>query len=329
VTTELVLLHPDHEARPIGTSEWLDRRQLHAHHHICIDDQRHYKRLARWLTGQTVGLVLSGGGARGFAHLGAFRALEELGIQIDYVGGTSMGSLLGAGFAMGLDSNEMNKLADAFANPKQLFDYTLPLVSLMASKKVTRLLRRLFGDLYIEDLWLPFFCISSNMTRAEPVVHQSGLLWKSVRASIAIPGIFTPILDEGDLLIDGGPMNNFPVDIMRQYCGGGSVIGVNVSPSEEMKYSYQDGAGISGWQILWSRLNPFVKAIETPSLIANIMRSLEINSVHQIKNKQRLADVLIQPDVGQFGMLDFGSYQLISEAGYLAAREELDRWLEN
>jgi predicted acylesterase/phospholipase RssA len=104
---------------------------------------------------------------------------------------------------------------------------------------------------------------------------------------------------------------------------------VNVSPSEEKAWSYQDKAGISGWQILWSRLNPFVKRIETPSLVANIMRSLEINSVHQIKNKQRLADVLIQPDVGQFGMLDFSSYQSISEAGYLTSREELARWLEN
>ncbi len=125
------------------------------------------------------------------------------------------------------------------------------------------------------------------------------------------------------------PMNNFPVDVMRQFCGRGTVIGVNVSPSEEMTYTFQDKAGISGWQILWSRVNPFAKPIETPSLIANIMRAMEINSVHQINNRQRLADVLIQPDVGQFGMLDFGSYQQISEAGYLAAREELVRWLEN
>jgi predicted acylesterase/phospholipase RssA/CRP-like cAMP-binding protein len=324
--TELVLLHPAGITRPTGTSKWLAQRQVYAHHHVRINEDAHYQRLARTLTGRTVDLVLSGGAARGFAHLGVFRALEESGIQIDRVGGTSMGALLGAAYAMGRNYEGILKLARAFANPKRLFDYTLPFTSLMASKKVTNMAIEVFGGLYIEDLWRPFFCVSSSLTRAEPVLHQTGLLWKCVRASIAIPGIFTPILHGGDMLVDGGALNNFPVDIMCGLCEGGAVIGVNVSPPEEKVEAYEFGTSISGWQVLWSRINPFVKHMHVPTLAANLIRSLEISSVHQIKSQQSFVDVLIQPDVKRFGMLDFADYEAVAQVGYQAAREQLALW---
>jgi predicted acylesterase/phospholipase RssA/CRP-like cAMP-binding protein len=323
---ELVLLHPADTIRPSGTASWLGQRQVLAHHHIRRNDDAHYQSLARRLTGQAIGLVLSGGAARGFAHLGVFRALEELGIPVDRVGGTSMGALMGAGYAMGRSYVEMLKLAEKLANPKQLFDYTLPYASLMASKKVTNVMMEVFEDLYIEDLWRPFFCVSSNLTQAEPVLHQTGLLWKSVRASIAIPGVFSPILHEGDVLVDGGAMNNFPVDIMRDLCGRGTVIGVNVSPPKEMAKAYEFGPSISGWQVLWSRINPFARRIHVPNLAANLVRTLEVDSVYLLKSTQSLADLLIQPDVKQFASLDFAAYESISEIGYEVGREQLAQW---
>jgi predicted acylesterase/phospholipase RssA/CRP-like cAMP-binding protein len=327
--TELVLLHPADTIRPTGTSKWLDQRQVADHHHVRVDEDAHYQRLARRLTGTTIGLVLSGGAARGFAHLGVFRALEELGIPIDRVGGTSMGSLMGAGFAMGLSYADMIQLAQKLANPKMLFDYTLPLASLMASKKVSRVLKELCEGLFIEDLWRPYFCVSANLSRAEPVVHQSGSLWRSVRASIAIPGIFSPILHEGDVLVDGGVTNNFPVDIMRELCEGGTVIGVNVSPPEERAEGYQFDEGISGWKVLWSRINPFVEPMRVPSLAANVVRALEVDSVYRLKTMQSLADVLIQPDVKGFASLNFEAYEPISEIGYHAAMEQLTRYQQH
>jgi predicted acylesterase/phospholipase RssA len=323
---ELVLLHPANTTRPTGTSKWLAQRQAYAHHHVRINEDAHYQRLARRLTGRTIGLVLSGGAARGFAHLGVFRALEELGIPIDRVGGTSMGALLGAGFAMGQSYKDLFKLAQMFANPRQLFDYTLPLASLMATKKITNVTIEVFEGLHIEDLWRPFFCVSTNLTQAEPVLHQTGLLWKGVRASIAIPGVFAPILHEGDVLVDGGAMNNFPVDIMHELCEGGTVIGVNVSPPEEMAQAYQFGASISGWQVLWSRINPFAERMRVPALAANLIRAVRINSIYQIKTKESLADLLIQPDVKHFASLDFAAYEPITEIGYQAARKQLALW---
>jgi predicted acylesterase/phospholipase RssA/CRP-like cAMP-binding protein len=323
---ELVLLHPADTVRPADTARWLGERRVLAHHHIRRNDEAHYQSLARRLTGQAIGLVLSGGAARGFAHLGVFRALEELGIPVDRVGGTSMGALMGAGYAMGRSYAEMFQLAERLANPRQLFDYTLPYASLMASKKVTNVTMEVFEDLYIEDLWRPYFCGSSNLTQAEPVLHETGLLWKSVRASIAIPGVFSPILHEGDVLVDGGAMNNFPVDIMRDLCEGGTVIGVNVSPPKEMTEAYEFGTSISGWQVLWSRINPFARQIHVPNLAANLVRTLEVDSVYLLKSTQSLADLLIQPDVKGFASLDFAAYEPISEIGYQTAREQLAQW---
>ncbi len=323
---ELVLLHPANVTRPTGTSRWLAQRQVHTHHHVRMDDTQHYQRLARRLAGRATGLVLSGGAARGFAHLGVFRALEELGIPIDRVGGTSMGALLGAGYAMGRSYEDMFKLAERLANPKQLFDYTLPFASLMATKKVTNVLVGVCEGLHIEDLWRPFFCVSTNLSQAEPVLHQTGPLWKSVRASIAIPGVFAPILHEGDVLVDGGAMNNFPVGIMQELCEGGTVIGVNVSPPQEMAEGYEFGTSISGWRVLWSRINPFAKPIQVPSLAANLIRALRINSIYEIKSKQSLPDLLIQPDVAQFAMLEFAAYESITELGYQAGRKQLALW---
>jgi predicted acylesterase/phospholipase RssA len=325
--TELVLLHPAGVRRPSGTSKWLDRRRVHAHHHIRRNEEAHYQGLAHRLTGRTVDLVLSGGAARGFAHLGVFRALDACGIHVDRVGGTSMGALLGAAYAMGRDHRDILELSRIFANPKRLFDYTLPFASVMASKKVTDMVIDIFQALYIEDLWRPFFCVSSNLSRAEPVLHQTGLLWKSVRASLAIPGIFSPILHGGDVLVDGGAINNFPVDVMHGLSDGGTVIGVNVSPPVDKAEAYEFGSSISGWLVLWNRLRRSQR-VQVPTIGASLVRSLEISSVHQIKAQQRYVDVLIQPDVRRFGLLDFGSYESIAQAGYQAARERLVRWQE-
>jgi predicted acylesterase/phospholipase RssA/CRP-like cAMP-binding protein len=323
---ELVLLHLPHVTGPSRTTRWLAPRQLHGHHHLRLGDAAHDRRPARALAGQAVGLVLSGGGARGFAHVGVLRAIEELGIEVDRIGGTSMGALIGAAWTLGLSYDDMDKLAQELANPRQLFDYTLPFVSLMATEKITNLVQELLGGVDIEDLWRPYFCISSNLARAEPVVHESGFLWKAVRASSAILGVFSPVLHHGDLLVDGGIMNNLPVDIMHDMLDGGPILAVNASPPRERTKSYQFGNSVSGWQVLRSRVSPLSKGMKVPSLVGTLMRTMEINSVYRMRTTQSLAELLIQPDVRQFGVLDFGSYAPIIEAGYQAAHRQLADW---
>lgn len=326
VRQELILLHPETASRPSGTASWLGQRDLHAHHHIRRGDQAHLRRLARRLAGRALGVVLSGGGARGFAHAGVLRAIEERGIEVDLIGGTSMGSLIGGIYAMDQGPDEQLEHAERFANSKQLFDYTLPLTSLMASKKVTRAMREVFGDVCIEDLWRPFFCIASNLTRAVAVIDRTGPLWEAVRASIAIPGIFTPILRGNDVLVDGGAMNNFPVDVMVRLTEGGPVIGSNVCPLWERVRHYEFGPSISGWRVLWSRVNPFTPALKVPSLLGSLLRAQEIRGVSGLRRAESLADVIVRPDVSDFAILDFAAYAPIIERGYQAAQKHLAAW---
>jgi predicted acylesterase/phospholipase RssA/CRP-like cAMP-binding protein len=329
VRAELVLVQPDDCRRPAGTADWLATRAVHTHHHVRLGVAADYGRLARRLTGRALGLVLSGGGARGLAHIGVIRALEEAGLVVDIIGGTSMGALIAAGYATDRSYREMIELAQAFARRGKVFDFTLPLTSFFAARKITALFQSLFEDIRIEDLWRPFFAVSSNLTRAEPVIHDRGPLWACVRASTAIPGVFAPVLRAGDVVVDGGVMNNFPIDIMREAYEAGTVIGVNVSPPTEKLKDYSFGDSVSGWRVLWSQVSPFGRRLRAPSLLASLIRATEINGAYKVRSPafQRLADVVIQPPVVQFNPLGFDAYEPLIAAGYAEGQAAIAAWL--
>ena len=134
------------------------------------------------------------------------------------------------------------------ASPLKLFDPTVPVVSFFGSGKVTQVLQRIYGDAQIEDLWMPCFCVSSNLTRAVAMVHRRGPLWQAVRASMAIPGVFSPVLADGDLLVDGCVLDNLPIDVMQRVNYGGPIIAVNVFPDVDLLRDYDFGPSVSGWQ---------------------------------------------------------------------------------
>jgi predicted acylesterase/phospholipase RssA len=159
------------------------------------------------------------------------------------------------------------------------------------------------------------------------VIHDRGSLWRAVRASIALPGVFTPILTEkNELLVDGGVMNGFPVDIMASRGEFGLLIGCNVSPRRENPAAYDLGESLSGWRVLWSRLNPFGKPLRVPSLAGTILRTVEVNSLYHRKEVTQLADILIEPNTGEFNFLDFAAYRTLEQRGYEAARAALAVW---
>ncbi len=324
---ELVLLYTSPTQEPSGTGRWLAPRQVTAHHHIRQAMPGDWARLVRRLTNRAVGVVFSGGSARGMAHIGVIRAMEEAGLEVDYIGGTSMGAMVGAAWATGLNTDEGIRLAERMANPATLLDRTFPYTAVMASRKVTEALQQLYGERHIEDLWRPFYCVSTNLSTAAPVVHERGLLWRAVRASTALPGVFSPILNErNELLVDGGVMNNFPVDIMATRLDCGLLIGVNVSPHIQDTSHYDFGESVSGWEVLFSRANPFATSRDVPSLAGIMLRTMEVNSLYHRIAAERLADIIIEPDVRDVGALDFTAYETLIERGYTAARDELARW---
>ena len=324
---ELVLLHPSGTHRPTGTRQWLTACPVFTHHHVRLNSDQDIRRLARRLTGRALGLVLGGGGARGYAHIGVIRALEELGLPIDLIGGTSMGAIMGGLYALEMEPVAIMEAAKRFGSARQLKDYTLPFVALFASKKVTNIFRALFEEVQIEDLWRPFFCVSSNLTQAKPVVHRQGPMWKYVRASSALPGIFSPVLDNGDILVDGVSMDNLPVEDMRDLTEGGPVIAVNIVPEYDLQERYDFGYNVSGWQILWSKLNPFAQPVRPPSIVATLLRAREVNDVYRRQFKRSLVDLYLSPSLDQFPLLDFSRSTEIAEVGYQEARRALQAWL--
>lgn len=330
VRTELILLHPESTTMPSGTANWLDVRSVHTHHHIRLNDASHIRRTARRLTGHATGIVFGGGGARGMAHLGVIRGFEDEDIIIDMIGGTSIGALIGAAYALTGAYKDMYDLAEKISNSKSIFDYTFPMVAIMKSKKVSRLLQTTYGDVSIEDLWIPFFCIASNLSKAEMIVSTRGKLHKALRASMSIPGVFSPVIRDGDIIIDGGVMNNFPIDIMQQWVEGGTVIGLTSQSerptSSRRKFEIEDD--ISGWKILFNRLNPFSKNIKVPLLPITFLKTLEINTLEKQRTYRHAADLILNTDVHEFGLLAFDDYEKITEKGYSHALPLIQEWLK-
>jgi NTE family protein/lysophospholipid hydrolase len=326
---ELVLLQPEDCAQPSGTRTWLAPRTLGAHHHIRLGRDDDVNRLARRLSGRAIGLVMGGGGARGFAHIGTLRALAEAAIPVDIVGGTSIGALIAAAHARGISVEQFFELARFFASRKKLLDRTLPITSLMAGRKVSALYQHVFGELLIEDLWTPLFVVSSGLSRAHSITHEQGSVWRAVRASTAIPAIFPPLLaDDGEVLVDGGVMNNMPLDVMRERCEGGTVIGLNPMPTNDKMTPYHFGPSLTGWEALKGRFGLFGSRTRAPSIIGAVMRATEINSANRMRQPpfRDLADLLIEPPLGAYPILAFDRYEPIIDIGYRSARDAIATW---
>jgi predicted acylesterase/phospholipase RssA/CRP-like cAMP-binding protein len=317
---ELALLH---QGQPSGTARWLAGRAVADHHHLRDGRPADAARLARMITGTGCGLVLGGGGPRGFAHLGVIRALEEAGVPVDAIVGTSIGAIVGALYALDLD--DAARVRALTHDLGRLVTLTLPLVSVSSGRRVDRLLADRIGAGPIEDLPRRFLCVSASLTRAEEVVHGSGPLWPAVRASASLPGIFPPVYADGDLLVDGGTLNNVPVDVMRDRIGGGRVIAVDLTPEVEPMAFAPFAPGLSGWRVLGRRLNPFSSAPPVPGIGYILTRSPSLNQVRHRRaalDGDRV-DLLLTPPVEGLGALDFKGAGPLIEAGYRYATETL------
>lgn len=326
----LVLLHPADRKCPAGTQAWLGRRPVAGHLHIRPALDGDMARLARIESRTAVGLVLAGGGARGCAHLGIYRALQERGIEIDFVGGTSIGSVMAALAASDRPLDEVMKIArQAFStNPTGDFNF-IPLLSLIAGRRLRRLvettLHELLGhDADVEDLWKNYFCVASNYTQATEHVIRHGNLVKSILASTAIPGALPPVLHEGDLLCDGGTFNNFPASVMRNMRGVGKVIGVELNLKRRRRIEHDEVPG--SWTLLRDRLRPYSKRrYKFPSLVAYLMNVTILYSTSQHRESKKLTDLYFNPPLERVGMLQWEKFDTIVEQGYAHGLDVLSK----
>uniref|UniRef100_A0AAZ3R6Y5 lysophospholipase n=1 Tax=Oncorhynchus tshawytscha TaxID=74940 RepID=A0AAZ3R6Y5_ONCTS len=355
---QLILLHREDGPPPQGTVEWLNMRSwISRHLHLSCphrvfskrslpklremyqrvfqkppDRHSDFSRLARVLTGNTIALVLGGGGARGCCQVGILRALNEAGIPVDMVGGTSIGSLMGALYAEEKSNSRMRVRAREWAMDmrsifKKVFDLTYPVTSMFSGASFNNSVSAVFKGKQIEDLWIPYFNITTDITASSMRVHTDGSLWRYVRASMSLSGYLPPLCDpkDGHLLMDGGYINNLPADVARSM-GAKVVIAIDVGSQDETNLTNY-GDSLSGWWLLWKRFNPLAKKVQVLNMAEIQTRLAYVCCVRQLELvKDSEYCEYIRPPIDHYGTLEFGKFDEIAEVGYQHCKTVFDMW---
>ncbi|XP_033831851.1 patatin-like phospholipase domain-containing protein 7a [Periophthalmus magnuspinnatus] len=355
---QLVLLHREDGPPPKGTVEWLNMRSwISRHLHLSCprrvfskrslpklrelyqrvfekpaDRHSDFSRLARVLTGNSIAIILGGGGARGCSQVGIMRALSEAGIPVDIIGGTSIGSLMGALYAEDRSHSHMRIRAREWAMEmtsvfKKVLDLTYPITSMFSGAGFNSSLSNLFKSKQIEDLWIPYFNITTDISSSTMRVHTDGSLWRYVRASMSLSGYLPPLCDpkDGHLLMDGGYINNLPADVARSM-GAKVVIAIDVGSRDETNLTNY-GDSLSGWWLLWKRFNPLAEKVKVLNMAEIQTRLAYVCCVRQlelVKNSDYCE--YIRPPIDRYRTLEFGKFDEIAEVGYQHGKTVFDVW---
>lgn len=317
--TDLILVQPADRSHPTGSARWVDAFEPTRLFQMRKGRREDAARLARILTGSSIGLALSGGGARAYAHVGVIKAFREAGQPIDVVAGASMGAIVGAGLAMGWDDKEISeRVSDAFVSSNPLGDIAFPMVAMTRGLTVKQRLKHHFGETEIADLWLPFFCTSSNLTTAEYFLHHKGKVRRALRASIALPGILPPVVLGDDVLVDGAVMCNLPTDLMRSWHRG-PVVGVDVATAEGL--TAKDVARPPSF-INWILSGEWRRG---PPIVSILIRAATAPTARETAQAHDACDLLIVPEIEGVELRDWRAFEPAVAAGYASARNALAR----
>uniref|UniRef100_A0A8B9CSG5 lysophospholipase n=1 Tax=Anser brachyrhynchus TaxID=132585 RepID=A0A8B9CSG5_9AVES len=355
---QLILLHKEDGPLPSRTVEWLNMRSwCSAHLHLHCprrvfskrslpkliemyervfqkppDRHSDFSRLARVLTGNAIAVVLGGGGARGCSQVGVIRALIEAGIPVDMIGGTSIGAFMSALYAEERSYNQMRIKARQWAMVmnsvfKTILDLTYPITSMFSGAAFNSSINNIFKDKQIEDLWIPYFTITTDITASTMRVHTDGSLWRYIRASMSLSGYMPPLCDpkDGHLLMDGGYINNLPADVAKSM-GAKVVIAIDVGSQDETDLTNY-GDCLSGWWLLWKRWNPLAEKVKVLNM-AEIQTRLAyvccVRQLEMVKNSEYCE--YIRPPIDRYGTLEFGKFDEICEVGYQHGKTVFGVW---
>ena len=287
-----------------AVGRWLDALEPRAHHIVAATSMpAGVDRLARRLAQRSLGVVLSGGGARGFAHIGVLRALADAGLGIDRIGGCSMGAFVAALAALGSDPDTISAhCREELVRRSPFNDYTLPRVALIRSRKARAMLERVFGAALVEELERPLFTVSADLLSSQVVVHRRGPIVDAVGASMCIPGLAPPMRQAGRLLVDGGVLNNLPVDHMAD-ADEGPVVAVDVIRRLDETTGEEP---------------------PVPTITETLARATVLGSVERAERNRSLATLVITPDVQAIGLRQWSALEEAVETGRRAAVEALE-----
>lgn len=330
---DLIITHPPTTQMPRHTSAWLQLTSFNMHHHVKLDATKHFERLLRFIQGKPYGLVLGGGGTRGWGHIGTIKALCDQEYPIDFIGGTSVGAIIGACYAMRESYEDtyskFSKIVSTSKNSISWRSVTLPIISIFDSKSFTNANREVFENIFIEDLWLPYFCVSSNLSNYSEEIHRSGLLWEKTRASSSLPGLIPPMLIDGEIHFDGGLLNNLPVDIMWQLIGKkGKVIGVELNSSMQDNHRYSFPPILAFKQAITTKMGMNKDDYKFPRFVDIFMRGLLVGSSAKAKQNGQSATILVNLSLRKFRLLKYSHKQAqkMIEIGFVETISKLHQY---
>ncbi|RLV89044.1 Lysophospholipase NTE1 [Spathaspora sp. JA1] len=289
-----------------------------------------FLRLARILSNEAVGLVLGGGGSRGLSHVGVVAALERHGIPIDLIGGTSIGSFVGGLYARDYEFVSIYARTKQFSTRisalwRMILDFTYPVTSYITGYEFNRGIWKVFGFSEIEDFWIKFFCNSTNITNSTMDIHETGYSWRFIRASMSLAGLLPPIAFNGSMLLDGGYLDNLPVNEMKKK-GAKYIIAVDVGSIDDrtpMNY----GDTLSGFWVLFNRWNPFSSHPNVPNMMDIQQRLAYVASVNNLQIAKTTPGVIyLRPPIDDYATLDFGKFEEIYQVGLVYGDKLLGEW---
>jgi NTE family protein len=323
----LVLLHAT-RAPISGTARWLGPRRIAMHHHVALDEPGDFERLYRFVNGTALGLIACGGGAYCAAHVGLYKALLQSGLTFDIMGGTSGGGAMTAAFAMGTHPDDVDRAThEIFVTNRAMRRYTWPRYSLIDHTHYDRQLARYYAGVNIEDLWIPYFAVSTNLSSYDLYRHRQGDLFSAVRATGSVPVLLPPFYTEdGQMLVDGAILDNVPVRVMHELKSGPNiVISFEVPKLERFEVDY---AALPGRRaLLKAMLNPFLRKMlpRAPGVGTVLMRSMMANR-QDFERRLRPDDLLMVPPVPQdIGVLDWHRHTELMDRAYRWGMAEVAR----
>jgi NTE family protein len=324
----LVIVHETRSDVVRGTDAWLGGREAHMHHHVALGDDEDVRRLHRFITGSATGFVAGAGGALGSAHVGAYKAFAEAGARFDILGGTSVGAAMMAAFACGAEPGRVDEGTDnIFVRSRSFRRPTLPRYGLIDHKNFDRALRAEYRDRAIEDLWIPFFAVSTNLSTGEPMVHRRGPVWQAVRASGSIPGLLPPFFtSEGEMLVDGAVMDAIPLGVMKRLKSGPNVVS-SLAVDRRRTYAVDYDAIPGPRELAAALINPFARARlpQVPGMLQVLLLSMLAN--RRSGEPAAATDIVFRPELAaDIGMTSWERHtEIFTEVHRQAARWIRDR----
>ncbi|WP_299280973.1 patatin-like phospholipase family protein [uncultured Tateyamaria sp.] len=324
----LILHRPHSDAPTTQTVGWLKDRPVGLHHHLALDTPEDFERIARFIRGQALGLVLCGGGSFGTAHLGAIKSLQEHGYRFDFVGGTSVGSAMAGALALGRSPDAiMEQCEDIFIRSKAMSRFAVPRYALLDHHRLDAAFKKHYGGHDVEDLPVNFFAVAGSLTHNDVSVIRTGPVWQAIRASTAIPGIFPPFVRaDGEVLIDGGLIDNVPMRAMRHLKPGANVV-LNFLPGKPWLVAARYEDLPTRMQALAGLLSKPKKGVPSyPTAFAVLARAMVVNARKLMRQVDVENDVVLNiPVLKGMSFMNWRRGRELFEVTYASMGAALER----